>query len=886
MLSPESVRDLTARLRTAFPQAATVRVLPDPYQGARVRIIAEEFDQRSPAERRSLVLEQVPDDEVAHLELLTPAEAEFFDVGSEDEQPELSDLPLWPEAMAHGEARLDADAAPLVVHLPSLEFKPLAAPMVATFYSLRGGVGRSTALAHAARILADQGLRVLCIDLDLEAPGLASLFGVEDQIVAGRGVVTLLVQAEITGEPPDLADHLLRITADGDLHLLPAGLLNADYARQLALLDPAAWYREDVNPLRLLIDGVQALARPPQIVLIDSRTGISPLAAPLLFDIADLAIVVFYPHPQSRLGTAALTRALLTANTRRSTTEAPMTPEVRFVVSPVPAARELRQIYAQRAESWVGKWLEPARTPSGEPAFPSVDELIQVVSYQEGIATTDSAMAGPPVADYETIGAWVAGLVESEGEGLGDSAGEPSKSEVLAALHFTSETAEQQGRVDLDETFLTTDAVTRALSPDVTLVIGRKGTGKTAIFRRLAEDPSAIIVTSPSGAETHRAWMPDANVYASVEREFEQRGLSWRQAWPAIIGLAAMLQRPSLEPPTWPQAPLRAGVTRGVDYQGTDLLHDLRAMFGDQDSPLLIAEWLRRVDQSLEGRHQLLFDALDTGFGNTEADRLRRRSSVAGLLTAASELSTQWRHLRLKILLREDIWRDVSFPNKSHLGGSTARLSWSDKTDYLRLAIKQAWRARPFRNLIAGRLDREGFNVESTAIDYWPDSFVSKAWVILAGERVSGGRTAFTDNWIWVRLADANGDHSPRTLVQLLAAATERERRFEPGNPYARSILRPRALVESLDDVSIHAVDALSRDEFPELEPLLDELKTVGTTPFDADQLKSSQVVTLIPLGREVGLLEPAVDPRTGAERFRVPELYRKALGMNRRGQA
>jgi cellulose biosynthesis protein BcsQ len=44
--------------------------------------------------------------------------------------------------------------------------------VICTFYSYKGGVGRSMALANAAHILAQFGLRVLMIDFDLEAPGL------------------------------------------------------------------------------------------------------------------------------------------------------------------------------------------------------------------------------------------------------------------------------------------------------------------------------------------------------------------------------------------------------------------------------------------------------------------------------------------------------------------------------------------------------------------------------------------------------------------------------------------------------------------------------------------------------------------------------------------
>src|SRR3990172_10784009 len=43
---------------------------------------------------------------------------------------------------------------------------------IITFYSYKGGVGRSLALANVATLLAQHGKKVLVIDFDLEAPGL------------------------------------------------------------------------------------------------------------------------------------------------------------------------------------------------------------------------------------------------------------------------------------------------------------------------------------------------------------------------------------------------------------------------------------------------------------------------------------------------------------------------------------------------------------------------------------------------------------------------------------------------------------------------------------------------------------------------------------------
>jgi cellulose biosynthesis protein BcsQ len=47
-------------------------------------------------------------------------------------------------------------------------------PWIFTFYSFKGGVGRSLAAANVAYTLAGWGRNVLLIDMDLEAPGLSS----------------------------------------------------------------------------------------------------------------------------------------------------------------------------------------------------------------------------------------------------------------------------------------------------------------------------------------------------------------------------------------------------------------------------------------------------------------------------------------------------------------------------------------------------------------------------------------------------------------------------------------------------------------------------------------------------------------------------------------
>ncbi len=144
--------------------------------------------------------------------------------------------------------------------------------------------------------------------------------------------------------------------------------------------------------------------------------------------------------------------------------------------------------------------------------------------------------------------------------------------------------------------------------------------------------------------------------------------------------------------------------------------------------------------------------------------------------------------------------------------------------------------------------------------------------------------TAFPRNWIWNRLADAKGDHAPRYLRQRFREALSWERKEQKRSPYARIVIRPRALIESLGPVSREAVEAI-REEFPELGLLLDQLSRLGRTPLAAPDLRDL-TRNVLGLGREVGLLGVYEETEGAIDRYMVPELYRLGLGLRRKGPA
>lgn len=112
---------------------------------------------------------------------------------------------------------------------------------VITFYSFKGGMGRTTALAAVALTLIRQGKNVMMVDTDLEAPGLATLFFDEELI--DRGVLDYLIEHEIDDRVP-ITNYILDVTNpalleenEGHLFLMPAGKVDENYLQKLARID-------------------------------------------------------------------------------------------------------------------------------------------------------------------------------------------------------------------------------------------------------------------------------------------------------------------------------------------------------------------------------------------------------------------------------------------------------------------------------------------------------------------------------------------------------------------------------------------------------------------------------------------------------------------------
>lgn len=186
-------------------------------------------------------------------------------------------------------------------------------PPIITFFSHKGGVGRTTALVAAAANLTRKGKNVLVVDLDLEAPGLDSLM--QDWVVPDLGVIDLLMlptplDQQSVERACVKADGAL--SGDGALWVLQAGKVDDAYMEALARLDARVEcdHKNLLERLRGLFCAVWKKFDTLDYILVDSRAGFHDLGGLMLASLTHCAVMVVTASPQSEHGLRRVAKLL------------------------------------------------------------------------------------------------------------------------------------------------------------------------------------------------------------------------------------------------------------------------------------------------------------------------------------------------------------------------------------------------------------------------------------------------------------------------------------------------------------------------------------------------------------------------------------------------
>ena len=214
---------------------------------------------------------------------------------------------------------------------------------VVTFYSFKGGVGRSIALVNIGVQLAQSGKKVLLVDFDLEAPGLPT-FSLKKPQEEIPGIVEYVSHYIATGESPDVADYVYESEAfpsGGKLFVMPVGKQNGSYSHRLNSIDWRKLYTEQAGYLfieDLKRQWAQRIA--PDYVLVDSRTGHSDVEGICTRQLPNAVCLLFFPNEQNLQGLKRIVANIKSDNEKLLHKAI----EMHFVVSNVPDLDDEDQI--------------------------------------------------------------------------------------------------------------------------------------------------------------------------------------------------------------------------------------------------------------------------------------------------------------------------------------------------------------------------------------------------------------------------------------------------------------------------------------------------------------------------------------------------------------
>lgn len=437
----------------------------------------------------------------------------------------------------------------------------------------------------------------------------------------------------------------------------------------------------------------------------------------------------------------------------------------------------------------------------------------------------------------------------------------------------------------------------KAIDPNVSLVIGMRGAGKTfwwgalqdPVVRRLidrsarrAGEIGDTEVLTGFGVKHEPDRYPDKDTLRELMRTTTEPRLVWRtvQAWQLAEDGHPLRQRAS-----WVER---------VQYVDSEP-ESIAGLFYDRD----------REFENKDSYCMILFDALDL-CADEWKDMYR---AIRGLLQTALEMRS-YRRLRAKIFLRSDQFSKTEiadFPDASKILSSAVELNWPRNELYGLLwhALASGEKGARFRKFLTGRdwdplrLSRQRLFSVPRELVFNEESQRKRFHELTCPLMGKDRRRGFPYTWIPNHLADTNGRVSPRSFLRALRTAAEETDKNHPKHKYA---LHYESIKQGVREASEVRTLEL-REDYPWVDQALDSLDGI-VVPCKFSEIRrrwqSQEVLARLkekvkmklpprhfddgPKGIRLDLESLGIFRRLDDGRVNIPDVFRVAYGLGRRG--
>lgn len=182
---------------------------------------------------------------------------------------------------------------------------------VITFYSYKGGVGRTFLMANIAAVLSLWGYKTLCIDWDLEAPGLHHYYKEWLENSNYKGLLELIKSFKAK-KNVDWKKYVLDLKLPGSkapISFMFAGKIDYSYTEKIQNIDWDELYDKGFG------DYLEKMRKEWKenydFILIDSRTGITDIGGICTIQLPDIIAFVFASNTQSLEGAVSVVNRVM-----------------------------------------------------------------------------------------------------------------------------------------------------------------------------------------------------------------------------------------------------------------------------------------------------------------------------------------------------------------------------------------------------------------------------------------------------------------------------------------------------------------------------------------------------------------------------------------------
>lgn len=477
-----------------------------------------------------------------------------------------------------------------------------------------------------------------------------------------------------------------------------------------------------------------------------------------------------------------------------------------------------------------------------------------------------------------------------------------NKEVLLNELYFGS--VDSESEENLDKIYIQTQNFDEFIDPNTALLLGSKGAGKSAMYRLFTNFESTaremakhavdnVYFVSGIGFKDIPE-MDDMQLLNNIESGIISSEAAWKIyiTYKLVHGLydhcrvccgdkcKRVLQKSHKIP----------------DYRLMELLYnayekivgevpkinqidfkDVSITLG-KNSKVSIYDLLSEVDLYLGKQNKtvwILLDKIDELFASKPQTR---KECIEGLFAAYIDLVARYKNIKFKIFLRTDIWKTLSFVNKSHLTDKTTIITWNSRT-LKELLIKRAAFSKVIHEYINNIV---GPSWEEKIDDCYDLIFPEKVY--------SGSREAKTMSWLIDRSTDGLGGVYPREIINFgnYAVANELKKietlqeELEPGT----SILAGTSIRDAYAFVSQVKVDSYL-SEFLSLSEHFKRFAGQTTAEYTQEEL-IKLMDGLVPSGSEMirqlhetGVIQYSTgNVLSSISMIIVPRLFRNGLGI------